>query len=194
MDDLKRRLAGLTVRAPVTGMVGTITVEQRASVTLNQPLVSVVDLSALEIEARIPENYSDDRAPGMAARITFGGQSYAGVLRSMSPEIQDGTVAGRVRFADATPPGLRQNQRVTIAIELERVADALTVPRGPFLEGGAGRIAYVVEGELAVRRAIRTGVSGDGRVELLDGVREGEQVVISSLDPFRDAERALLTD
>ncbi len=194
VEELNRRVADLRVHAPVSGMVGTVAVEQTAAVAENQPLASVVDLSALEVEANIPESYADDLRVGMPAQVMVGAERFDGILRAISPEVRNNTVAGRIRFAGETPAGLRQNQRVTVSVSLEAIDDTLTVQRGPFLDSGAGRVIYVVEGDVATRRTIRTGASSGTLVEIVSGVAEGERVVISSVEPFRGAERVLLSD
>lgn len=194
VEELDRRVADLTVRAPVSGMIGTVAVVQKEAVAANAPLLAVVDLSALEVEARIAESYGDRLAPGMPATVSYGGEDHAGVLRSISPEVTENSVLGRIGFDGATPGGLRQNQRVTVTLSLDSVRDALTIPRGAFLDTGAGRVIYVVEDGVATRRAIRTGATSGGRIEILEGLNEGERVVVSSLAPFRSAERALVTD
>jgi HlyD family secretion protein len=128
----------------------------------------------------------------MEAVITYAGTTHAGILRAISPEVTDNSVAGRIRFAGATPEGLRQNQRVSVTLTLDALNDALTVPRGAFLDSGAGRVIYVVEDDVAVRREIRAGASSGGRIEILEGLAAGETVVVSSLEPFRGAERVLI--
>jgi HlyD family secretion protein len=100
-----------------------------------------------------------------------------------------GEVAARLRFKDRQPPGLRQNQRLSARIVLDTRRDVLMVERGPFLEQGGGNTAYVMDGDVAVRRSVRTGVSSLGAVEILEGVRAGERIVVSGADRFGDAER-----
>ena len=106
----------------------------------------------------------------------------------------NGEVNGRLRFDGKQPPGLRQNQRLSARIVLDTRRDVLMVERGPFVEQGGGRTAYVVDGDgAAVRRAIRTGVSSLNAVEILDGLQPGDRVVVSGSDQFGDAERIRLT-
>jgi HlyD family secretion protein len=69
------------------------------------------------------------------------------------------------------------------------------VQRGQFLDSGAGRLTYVLnEDRVAVLRHIQVGARSLGAVEIIDGLEEGETIVISSLDPFRSAETVLLTN
>jgi HlyD family secretion protein len=93
------------------------------------------------------------------------------------------------------PGNLRQNQRLTTRVLLEERPDVLMLQRGQFLESGAGRTAYVLEGgKLAHRRAITIGARSLAAVEIESGLEEGEAVVISSLDQFEGAETVLVTN
>jgi len=190
--ELERRVDELGGRSPVDGVIGTLAVQQRAAVAVNQPLLTVVDLSVFEIELDVPESYADDLALDMAAEITYGGSTYPGRLTAISPEVQDGQVTGRVRFAGTQPADLRQNQRVSVRIVLEQKDDVLMVDRGAFYESGGGRIAYVVEDGIARRTPIRTGAASISKVEVAEGLAAGQRVVISSITPFADAETVLI--
>jgi HlyD family secretion protein len=190
--ELERRVGELAVRSPVDGVVGSLAVQQRAAVAANQPLMTVVDLSAFEIELDVPESYADDLALDMAAEITYGGSTYPGRLTAISPEVQDGQVTGRVRFAGAQPADLRQNQRVSVRIVLEEKDDVLMVDRGAFYESGGGRVAYVVEDGIARRTPIRVGSTSISKVEIAEGLETGQEIVISSVDPFDGAETVLI--
>ena len=61
---------------------------------------------------------------------------------------------------------------------IEEKHDVLTLPRGPFVEAGGGRVAYVVSGGVAERKPIRLGGTSVTAVEVLEGLKEGDQVVL----------------
>lgn len=193
VDELQRRVDLLTLRAPVAGSVGQLLSADRATVARDAPLLTVVDLSALEVEVKVPESFARDLAPGMPATIRGNGSSWNGVIGAVAPEVVAGEVTARVRFADAVPQGLRQSQRLSVRIVLDERKDVLMVARGPFLELGGGRHAYVVDGDLAVRREIRTGAASIDKVEIVDGLAAGETIVISGSDSFDGAERVALS-
>ena len=192
--NLERRVEELELRAPVGGMVGTLAVERRQVVPANAEVATVVDLSALEVELSIPDSYADDLVIGSDVTVKFGGTEHLATLISVSPEVINSTVSARVRFAEEQPAGLRQNQRVSASIVLESIPDALVVERGPFYDTGGGRIVYRVEGEVAVRAQIETGSTSVSQIEILDGLAEGDVVIISEIDKFRGSERVLLRD
>jgi HlyD family secretion protein len=130
----------------------------------------------------------------MAAEILVGNERIAAAIVAISSEIIGNQVTTRLRFATGTPPGLRQNQRLTTRILFESVSGALIVERGQFLESGAGRIAYVVDGDIARRREIVVGARSLADVEIASGLAAGELIITSSLDAFEGALTVLITN
>ena len=192
--DVERQIGELSIRAPFDGMVATVSVEDADAVVRGQPLVGVVDLADLEVEVAIPESYADDVAPGVAALVRVDAAEVPGKLTSVAPEVRNSQVAGRIAFDGGPPPGLRQNQRVSARLLLDRKTSVLKVPRGPFLEAGGGRAVYVVADGLARRRPIVVGTVSVTEVEILEGLAEGEQIVLSDLGAAEGAETVLLRD
>jgi HlyD family secretion protein len=191
--ELQRQVDALTLRAPFDGQVGQVQVAQRANVAENAPVLGVVDLSQFEVEIKVPESFARDLAIGMPAQLASGrGEPFAAQVSAVSPEVVNGEVVARLRFKDKQPPGLRQNQRMSARILLDTRPNVLMVDRGPFLEQGGGNSAYVMDGDVAVKRPIRTGTSSLGAVEILEGLEEGDRVVVSGSDLFGDAERVVI--
>jgi HlyD family secretion protein len=192
VGELERQIAGLEVKAPFDGIVAGVGVQDRDAVAENQPLVTVVNLSALEIELELPENHAADVAPGTAAEIVYAGRKVAARVVAIAPEVRDSQVRGTVAFVGQPPAGLRQNERLSVRLLLDSRTRVLKLPRGPFLEAGAGRTVYVVEDEVAVRRPVRIGVTSVSEVEIVSGLRAGERVVISDTSEFGGADNVLL--
>jgi HlyD family secretion protein len=187
--EAQRQVDALTLRAPFDGQVGQVQVAQRANVAINDPVLSVVDLSVFEVEIKVPESFARDLAIGIPAQITSGtGEPFAAQISAVSPEVVAGEVVSRLRFKDKQPPGLRQNQRLSARIVLDTRRNALMVERGPFLEQSGGTSAYVVVDGVATRRPIRTGVSSLSNVEILEGLQPGERIVVSGSDQFANAQ------
>ena len=195
LDNLKRRVDDLTILSPVNGIVGNVVVDQKAVVAPNQPLITVVDLSAFEVEVRIPESYADDMGIGMAAEIQYNGQTYAGILASLSPEVVNSEVTGRIRFQGDMPDSLRQNQRVTSRIVMDHLEDVLKLQRGSFTDSGGGRYAFVLGDDgMAHRRPIVLGARSVSDVEVVSGLEEGETVLISSIAEFEGLDQIQISD
>ena len=190
--ELQKRVGDLTIVAPFDGMVASVAVQDRDAVAANQPIVTVVNLSSLELEVGLPEEYANETAIGTPAAISFGGREYTGRVTSVSPEVVNSQVMARVAFEGEQPPGLKQNQRVTTRITFESRPNVLKVPRGAFLETDGGRAAWVVDGKMATRRDIAVGAASVGEIEVVSGLKEGERIIVSDTAMFGDAKTVML--
>jgi len=194
LDEAKRRVDELSVRAPMDGLVGSLSVVDRTVVPANAPLMTLVDLSRLEVEIEIPESYVRDLGLGMKSEIAAGDIKAVGKLVAISPEVVRNQVLGRVRFEGAQPAGLRQSQRVPARLLIDERPNALIVPRGPFVEAHGGKYAYVMEDGFAVRKPIRIGGTSVASVQIAEGVKEGDRVVIAGSEEFENAPRVKINE
>jgi HlyD family secretion protein len=194
VTDLKRQVDGLSVKSPVDGQVGQVQVADRASVAKDAPLLTVVDLSALEVEIKVTESLARDLRPGMSADLEGGGHRWQGTVSGVSPEVVGGQVTARLRFGAEKPAGLRQSQRLSVRILIDKRENVLMVDRGSFVDQEGGGYAYVLHGNVAERRPVRLGAASVAKVEILDGLNVGDQIVVSGTDAFNSAARVILSN
>jgi HlyD family secretion protein len=187
---LRERVEALTLKSPVSGIVATLAQMERAQVAENAPLVTVVDLSALEIEFQVAESYANEIRPGMGAEVTLDGRKLQGTVAGISPDVKNSQVTGRVRFAEQ-PQGLRQNQRASVRIVLDERRDVIKVARSSFHDSDT-RFVYVVRDDEAVRTPVQFGPAAIGEIEVRDGLVPGDTLVLSDMRDFKDAERVLI--
>ena len=192
VSELQRQVDGLTIISPVNGIVGNLNTNNKTFLSKNQPIMMVVDLSNYEIEIDIPESYADDLAIGMAVDVSFEQQKFSARLVTISPEILNNQVTGRVRFIEETPEKLRQNQRLSTQIILEHKSDVLQVKRGQFLDSSGGKFAYKIKDGIAQKTPISIGARSLSHIELLSGLNEHDQIIISNTDLFNSAQQVLL--
>lgn len=193
VKDIERQVDDLKVRSPVDGQVGQLFVAPKATVAKDAKLMSVIDLSALEVEVQVPESFARDLGVGMSAQISGNGQTWKGAVSAISPEVVNGQVATRVRFVNTKPKQLRQNQRLSVRILLDHRKNVLTVSRGSFVDQSGGHYAYVMHDGIAVKTPIQVGASSIDKVEILKGLKPGDKVVISGTDNFNGAERVVVS-
>ena len=194
VKELERQVAELEIKSPFDGQVGQLLVAQRTVVAANAAIITVVDLGAFELEIQVPDSFARDLALGMNAEIRSGNATFAGRVRSVSPEVVSGNVATRLEFVDKRPDGLRQNQRLTARILIEERPNVLKVERGDFLSTGGASFAYFVEDGIAEKRPIRTGAVSLDSVELMSGAKVGDQMVTSGADQFGNAQRVRIAN
>jgi HlyD family secretion protein len=193
VSDLQRQVDGLNVKSPVDGQVGQVQVADRSSVAKDAPLLTVVDLSALEVEIKVTESLARDLRAGMTADLEGGGHHWQGVVSGVSPEVVAGQVTARLRFGNEKPAGLRQSQRLSVRIFLDRRDNVLMVDRGSFVDQEGGGFAYVLHGNIAQRTPVSLGAASIAKVEILEGLAVGDQIVISGTDAFNGAQRVILS-
>ena len=193
VKDLQRQVDELNVKSPVDGQVGQLFIAERATVAKDAQLLSVIDLSRLEVEMKVPESFARDLGIGMGGEISGNGNTWKGLVSAISPEVVNGEVAARLRFDGDTPKQLRQNQRLSVRILLDRRDNVLAVQRGSFVDESGGAYAYIVHDGIAEKHPIRVGASSIDKVEILDGLKEGDRIVISGTDSFKNAARVAIS-
>ena len=191
-EELQKRVDNLTIRAPFDGMVAAVAVQDSDAVAPNQPVLTIVNLSSLELEIGLPEEYANETTIGTPAVIMVLGREYPGKVTAISPQVVNGEVVATVAFDGEQPQGLKQNQRLTTRLTFESKRNVVKVARGAFVEAEGGRAAYVVDGKMAARRDIVTGATSVGEVEIVNGLVEGERIVVSDTTPFGRAKNVML--
>lgn len=192
LSEFQEHVNQLTIRAPLAGSIGNILVERQTWVAPGRELLTVVDLSQLELETSVPQTFADDVRPGIEAEIRIGSAVYEGVASSISQEVVDNQVSVRVKFVDETPDGLRRNQRVSVRLLIATHESVNIVASGPFLQSGGYRTIYVVEDGLAKRRDIEVGAQSLNEVAIVSGVDVGDEVVTSDISVFDGKDTVLL--
>lgn len=191
VEELERKISELNILATVNGVVGNLLVQPRALVNKNDALMTLVDLSAYEVELNVAESYANDLAIGMQAEITIAGEKLMGKLSSISPEVKERQVTTRVRFDQQQLSGIRQNQQVSARVLLENKPQVVKVRRGSFMQAG-GFYAYKLDGNIATKIDIQLGATSMREVEVLAGLSPNDEIIISNYDEFIGTETFLL--
>jgi HlyD family secretion protein len=184
VQSLQQQVDELTVRSPVEGMVANLAQPDKMKVAASAPLLTVVDLRALEIEFQVAETYAGAIKPGMTAEVTLEGRTQTAKVTAISPEVRQSEVTGRVKFT-RQPPGLRQNERASVRIVLDERDHVVKFEHGPFIDETT-RAVYVMHGDQAVRTAVELGAASVSEVEVLRGLSPGDSVVVSDMRDFKD--------
>jgi HlyD family secretion protein len=189
VENTKRLVKELSMTAPVSGIVGSWAVEQKSAVSVNQPLLTIVDLSAFQVEIEIPESYADTLGLGMLVKVNYNSKQYDASVVSISPEVTNNIIKGRVAFTSTPPPGIKQNQRVSSRIILEQKKNILYLPRGSFVQHHGGLRAFVVDNDTAILTDINLGARSIDKIEIISGLQQGQDVIISNTDFVKDAKK-----
>ena len=183
------------IRATISGVVATRDIKLGQHLNVNDPAFRVTDTSELVAHLKIPQSELSKFAVGHYAEIrvdSMPDEQFVARIDRVSPTIdmRNGTFKATAyvdNSARLLAPGMFG--RFRIAYELH--TDALTIPAAAVIEEDNERVVYIVADGEAVRRLVQTGIESDGMVEILSGISENDQIVISGQTSLRDGSRVL---
>jgi HlyD family secretion protein len=188
------QLESLKVRAGVVGVLQQIPVEVGQRVTPGANLARVVEPGRLKAEVRIAETQARDIQIGLVASVDTRNGIVAGKVSRIDPAVQNGTVTVDVALEGPLPKGARPDLTVDGTIELERLANVLSVGRPAF--GGeqsqVGIFRLEPGGGAARRVKVKLGRSSVNTVEILEGLNEGDRVILSDMSAWDAFDRVRL--
>jgi HlyD family secretion protein len=181
LAEAKRLLTLATAHAERDGVLTWTVSEVGATVGKGDLLARIADLSAFRIEATISDVHAAQVAAGLPARVLFADVALDGRVASVRPAVENGVLHFLVDLDQDHHPGLRKDLRVDVVVVTESHAGALKVKRGAFSQGGAVQQVFVVRGERALRVEARPGIAGREEQEVLEGLNEGDEVIVSDM-------------
>ena len=176
----------LSVRAPVAGRLTDFNLQVGQTVRPDQHIGRIDDPSRYKLSAQVDEFYLTRVALGQRGNVSVGGRDYALEVSRVYPQIKDGRFVAELVFSQGQPASLRPGQSADTRITLGDAVKSLVLPSGAFINDSGGAWAFVLsaDGNSAHRRAIRVGRKSNSQVEVLDGIAQGERVVVSSYASF----------
>jgi HlyD family secretion protein len=182
--DLKKsQVEALRVRAGVNGVLQQVPVEVGQRVAVGTNLARVVQPEKLKAELKIPETQAKDVAMGQKAEVDTRNGIIQGRVSRIDPAAKDGTVTVDVKLEGALPQGARPDLSVDGTIEIERLTDVLYVGRPTFGQPNSQVTLFKLDadGKGATRSQVKLGRSSVNTIEILEGLRVGDQVVLSDM-------------
>jgi HlyD family secretion protein len=188
---LKKDQAGaLKVRAGTNGVLQQVTVQVGQQVTPGFNMARVADPASLKAELKVPETQIKDVRIGQAVEVdTRNGIIQARISR-IDPAAREGTFTVDAELIGPLPPSARADLSVDGTIELERLENVLNVGRPAFGQPDqtVGMFRLSADGQTAERTQVKLGRGSVGTIEIISGLREGDQVVLSdttTLDNYK---------
>ena len=194
LEEARRVPDSVAFRSPVSGFVLEKQAIRGMHVTPGQTLYKVADLSSVWVEADVYEREIALARVGQRATITldaYPGESFEGRATYIYPFVEENSRTVKLRFQFANPRG-RLKPGMYANVEMKGDSGmALTVPTDALLDAGTDRIVFVARGQgMFTPRPVVVGRRFRSRVEIVDGLKEGEQVA-SGATFFLDSESQL---
>jgi HlyD family secretion protein len=190
----KSQVEALKVRAGVNGVLQQVPVEVGQRVAVGTNLARVVQPEKLKAELKIPETQAKDVAMGQKAEVDTRNGIIPGRVSRIDPAAKDGTVTVDVKLEGALPQGARPDLSVDGTIEIEKLTDVLYVGRPTFGQPNSQVTLFKLdaEGKGANRVQVKLGRSSVNTIEILEGLRVGDQVVLSDMTQWDAYDRIRL--
>jgi HlyD family secretion protein len=190
----KSQLEGLHVRAGIDGVLQLLPVDVGQHVTPGMNLARVADPKKLRAEIKIAETQAKDVVPGQKASIDTRNGIVNGHVSRVDPSVINGTVTVDVAIDDPLPAGARPDLSVDGTITLENLKDVLYVGRPVHGQSDStiGIFKLVDDGSEAVRVNVKLGRSSVNTIEILDGLKVGDTVILSDMSAWDAFERIRL--
>ena len=190
----RKEVDGLKLRAGVDGVLQELSLQNGQAVQAGALLAKVVRPDKLKAEIRIPETQAKDVALGQKATVDTRNGVVAGHVVRIDPAAQAGTVRVDVTLDEALPAGARPDLNVEGTIEIERLASVLFVGRPASGQPGStvGLFKLDADGAGAERTPVKLGRSSVKNIEILDGLREGDRVILSDMSQWDQVDRIRL--
>ena len=184
----------LAVRSSMNGVLQLLPVDVGQQVQPGTNLARVADPTKLKAEIRVAETRAKDMVPGLPATIDTRNGVVAGRVSRVDPSVQNGTVTVDVTLTGALPRGARPDLSVDGTIELERLADVVYVGRPAFGQEGSsvGIFKLDAEGVYATRTPVKLGRSSVNTIEIVQGLRPGDRVILSDMSQWDANDRIKL--
>ncbi|GJJ03582.1 hemolysin secretion protein D [Duganella rhizosphaerae] len=179
-------LAQTQVRAPFAGMLSWLLADEGASLATGQLVAKVSELSNYKVEASLSDFHARALSAGQAVRVEQGNVRLDGVVQTILPEIQNGTVKLLVTLAQPNHPMLRNKLRVEVNIVTEQKQNTLLADYGPAFNGRGPQDIFVVRDGVARKTTLNIGASDGKAVEILSGARAGDRLIISDTTRYKE--------
>jgi RND family efflux transporter MFP subunit len=190
LAELKIRQQQLQVVSPLSGWVGQRFIDPGALVSANTPIVSVLGLSSLITEVRVPEEQLASLRPGSRALVAIdalGGQTFEGRVARISPVLDAATRSGLLQVEIPNADGqLKAEMSARILLDVGAEREAVLVPGDAVVVRGLQTGVHVLEGDRVRFQPVKTGITTDQGVEILEGIAVGTPIVIKGSQTLQD--------
>ncbi|MGA9341022.1 MAG: HlyD family efflux transporter periplasmic adaptor subunit [Rhodanobacteraceae bacterium] len=192
-DLAQRQADALKVRAGIAGVLQQVPVEEGQQVTAGTNLARVARPDSLRAELRIAETQAKDVVIGQKVKVDTRNGIIDGKVTRVDPAVQNGTVEVDVDLIGKLPPGARPDLSVDGTIEIERLPDVLYVGRPAFGQPDSEvRLFRIGEDGIATRVPVRLGKSSVNLIEIKQGLKAGDRVVLSDTSAYDQYDRIKL--
>ena len=193
LEEMKRTFDDARILSPRKAVLTYINEQIGAQVGSGSQIATISDLDHYIVRAQISDVMSEYVVPGKKTLVKIGGEKLEGRIGNVAPKSQNGSIQFEVRLVNDSHKRLRPGVRTDVYIMNSIHDDVLRIRNASYYVG-AGTYNLFVRNEQneLIRRKVKLGDSNFDHVEVVEGLQEGEQIVISDVSEFTHKEKIKL--
>jgi HlyD family secretion protein len=180
-QDKERLLKLASTQSDRDGVLTWVVQEVGSLIRQGEVIARIADLSSFRVEANLSDVHASRLVAGLPVRVRVNDRLLEGAISSVLPTIRDGVMTVVVDLKEKSDPRLRSNLRVDVYIVSGHKERTLKIKRGPAVPGEGDHHVFVIREDVAVRTPIRIGISSFEEAEIVTGLLEGDEVVLSDM-------------
>ena len=187
-------LSKMIIRAPSAGIILSIRGKVGEKVDNDRLLIEMSDLTNFKIQGKVDDDYSEQLKTGTRVYVGLDNEQLTGVVGTVNPVIRDRKIEFDVNLRESNHYKLRPNLNVSLDIVREERDSVLRINNGPAIGRGNEHKVFVLQNGNASEREIKTGMRTEEYVEVIEGLTEGERIVLSDISSVEDLEELELEE
>jgi HlyD family secretion protein len=184
-DEARRQLELATTKSDRNGVLTWVVNEEGATVPKGTVIARIADLSSFRVEANVSDVHAQRLSVGMPVTVKISDDELKGSIASIDPTIRNGVITVRISLENKASALLKSNLRVDVLIATERKDKVLRIRKGPFASAEGVRDIFVIRGDTAIRTPVRLGLASFDYYEVVQGLLEGDEVIISDMTDYQ---------
>lgn len=189
LDVLRNNKNNFLIMSPATGRLSSFSISLGQSLTTGQSIGKVDLMGGYKLVAKIDEYYINKLHAGIKGTLESNGKEYNVIVSKVLPEVVQGQFSAELNFADNNKPDdLKIGMTFGVKLKLSADTQSLMIPKGNFFKDTNGKWIFVAEKGKAVRKNISLGRENPLYYEVLSGLKEGEQVIVSDYSDYKKYE------
>jgi HlyD family secretion protein len=182
--EARRTLELATTRSDRDGVLTWVLPQEGALVRRGEVVARIADLSSFRVDASVSDIHAGRVRAGIPVVVVINEARLDGTISDVLPSVDNDIIRFTVALRERSHALLRPNMRVDVLVITDRRSRTLTVRQGPFAGGGERGDVFVVRGGRARKTPVQFGLRGFDDVEVVSGLNEGDEVVISDMRDY----------
>lgn len=192
LAEMKRTLDDAQIRSPRKAILTYINNEIGAQVAQGTRVAVISDLSRFKIEGEIADTYGDRITVGSRIVVKIGSDKLNGLVSEVTPLSKNGVISFTVQLDENNHPRLRSGLKTDVYVMNAIKDDVMRIANSSYYIGPGMYELFVVEGDQLIKRKVQLGESNFEMVEVISGLNEGEEVVVSDMSDYKEKKKLKL--